>query len=85
MLTSIHKALANINHPMFMIKAGAAKNMKVTLIGKTVIMKVIKKMTAINITNFTTVAVLFCLKVSAILICSMHYPSTVCILRPVSY
>jgi hypothetical protein len=41
-------------------------------------------MTVIINTNFTAVAALFFLKVSAICICSMHYPSSVHILRPVS-
>ena len=74
MLTKIHTAPANINHPMFMMIAGAVRNMMVIMIGNTLTMKVMMNMTVINNTNFTAVAELFFLKVFAICICSMHYP-----------
>ncbi len=84
MLTKNHTAPANINHPIFMMIAGAVRNMIVIMIGNRLTMKVIRKMTVINRINLTAVAELFFLKVFAICICSMHYPSSVHILRPVS-
>jgi len=68
---------------MFMISAGAARKMIVIITGKRLMMKVMRKMTDIIIINLAAVAALFFLKVSAICICSMHYPSSVYILRPV--
>tara|TARA_X000001036_G_C20458336_1_gene716354 strand:+ start:217 stop:429 length:213 start_codon:yes stop_codon:yes gene_type:complete len=68
---------------MFMMIAGTARNKIVITTGNRLMMKVMMKMTDIIMTNFAAVAALFFLKVSVICICSMHYPSSVRILRPV--
>ena len=67
-----------------MMIAGTARNKMVITTGNRLMMKVIMKMTDIIMTNFAAVAALFFLKVSESCICSMHYPSSVSILRPVS-
>jgi hypothetical protein len=68
-----------------MMITGAKRNMMVIMTGNNVMMNVIMKMTVIIITNLAAVAALFFLKVSTIFICSIHYPSSVSILRPVSH
>jgi len=84
MLTKDYTEPANTSHPIFMMIAGAVRNSTVIITGNTLIMKVIMKMIVISIKNFTVVAELFFLIVFAIFICSITYPSSVSILRPVS-
>ena len=83
-MTNFHIDLANKSQPTFINMAGDANMIKVGAIGNTVTMNVAINIKAIITANVAVVFALFSFKVSAIFTCSMHYPSSVQILMPVS-